>query len=412
MKKTTILIGTILLLVAVALGCTLKEKSTFIPLDDSNWTQEGINSIADANNKFAVDLYKKYSNEFEDENVFFSPYSISSAFAMVYEGARGRTAEEIKDVFYFPNNTAELRTSFAHMYNLINAPNKHYILKTANALWVQKDFPLSQNYLDVVEKFYGGKATNVDFVNNAEGARQTINSWVEEQTNGKIKDLIPKGVLNSLTHLVLINVIYFKGNWGHQFDKDATHKENFTTAEGNVSVDMMFIEEDFPYYENNETQVLELPYKGGNVSMIVFLPKSNLSSFEANLSLEKIEDLIDKLHTQKVEVYIPKFKFETKYFMSEDLKEMGMSTAFSPGADFSGISSRGGLLIQEVIHQAYIDVNEEGTEAAAATAISVGITALPTTAVFKANHPFMFLILDKDTNEILFMGRVLNPSEE
>ena len=410
MKKIILLVG--FFLVVFALGCTLKNSSinssNFVTLNDSGWTPQGVHAISEANNKFAVDLYKKYSSEFENKNVFFSPYSISSAFAMVYEGAHGKTADEIRDVFYFPNDTNELRTSFAHIYNLINTPNKNYILRTANALWVQKDFPFSQDYLNLVEQYYGGKATNVDFINKREEARQTINSWVEEQTNGKIKDLIPRGMLNSLTRLVLTNAIYFKGNWGHQFDKGATHEENFTTPDGNISIDMMYIKEDFPYYEDNETQVLELPYKG-NLSMIVFLPKGNLSDFESNLSIEKINELTSKLHNTEVRVYLPKFKFETKYFMANDLKEMGMPTPFSYGADFTGMSKKGGLLIQSVIHQAYIDVNEEGTEAAAATGVAVGATAYFPQTVFHANHPFMFIILDKNTDEILFMGRVVEP---
>lgn len=406
---------TFILLVAFAFGCVINPQSDIttnnnvLILNDSGWTQDGVHTTAEANNKFAFDLYKKYSSEFKDENVFFSPYSISSAFAMVYEGARGKTADEIEKVFHFSNNASELRTSFAHIYNLINAGSTNYILRTANALWAQKDFPFSQGYLNVIERYYGGKATNVDFVNNREAARQMINNWVEEQTNGKIKDLISKGVLNSATRLVLTNAIYFKGNWSHQFDKDATHKEDFVTPSGNVSVDMMYIKDDFNYYEDNETQVLELPYEGENLSMIVFLPKNNLSTFESNLSVEKIKDLTSKLHSMEVEVYIPKFKFETKYFMSNDLKEMGMPTAFSTGADFTGMHEKGDLLIQSVIHQAYIDVNEEGTEAAAATSISLGITAVKEPIIFKADRPFMFVILDKNTDEILFMGRVTEP---
>ncbi len=397
--------------VAIVFGCVTTPKNITskdaIILKDSGWTSQGFNAVAEANNKFAIDLYKKYSTEFENQNVFFSPYSISSAFAMVYEGARGRTAKEIKNVFYFPGNTSELRTSFAHIYNILNTPNENYTLRTANALWAQKDFPFSQHYFDIIEEFYGGKVTNLNFADE-ESARNIINTWIEQQTNGKIKDLIPKGVLNSATRLVLTNAIYFKGNWSHQFNKNATHKEDFITPDGNISVDMMYIKEDFPYYEKNETQVLELPYKG-NLSMIVFLPRS-LDDFENSLSVEKINDLTSKLHSEEVRVYLPRFKFETKYFMANDLKEMGMPTPFSYGADLTGMSKKGGLLIQSVIHQAYIDVNEEGTEAAAATEVSVGITAVQMhQPVFRANHPFMFIIEDKNTGEILFMGRVTNP---
>jgi len=414
MEKEYLIGLLIIIIVTSSLGCVYMSKEIIKP-NDNNWTQKGVNYTAQSNNKFAIDLYLRYAHAFKDENIFFSPYSISSAFAMVYEGARGKTAEEIKDVFCFPNDTTELRTSFAHIYNILNVGSSNYTLRTANALWAQEDFPFSQNYLNVAKNYYGGKVTNVDFVSNREKARHLINNWVEEQTNGKIKDLIPKGTLDGTTRLVLTNAIYFKGNWTNQFDKNATREDTFYSPNGTINVSMMYTKRYFSYFENDEVQVLELPYNGGNLSMILFLPKGNLDNFENDLSLEKIENLIQQLHINVVRVYLPKFKFETKYFMVDDLREMGMPTPFSPDADFTGMSSKNGLFIKDVIHQAYIDVNEEGTEAAAATSISVEITAIDHESrniVFRADRPFMFLVLEKNTGEILFMGHVTAPRYE
>ncbi|MCD6575559.1 MAG: serpin family protein [Nanoarchaeota archaeon] len=403
----------LLFLVVFVFGCINQpQHNEVIKLNDTGWTQSSVASIAKSNNEFAIDLYLKYASNFNDENVFFSPYSVSSAFAMVYEGADGKTAGEIKDVFHFPENRSELRVSFAHIYNILNSENENYTLKTANALWAQKDYPFSQEYFDTIKNYYGGKVTNVDFINKSEEARRMINSWVESQTNDKIKDLIPPNVLTPDTRLVLTNAIYFKGNWTHPFDKDSTHEETFQSPKGNISVDMMYVKADFNYYENDEVQVLELPYEGENLSMVVFLPKGDLSDFENNLSLEKIENLTQQMSKKEVSVYLPKFKFETKYFMVDDLKEMGMPTAFSANADFTGMSKRGGLFIQNVIHQAYIDVNEEGTEAAAATGIVVGVTGIIEPTIFKADHPFMFVILEENTGEMLFVGRVMSPNYE
>ena len=413
--NSKVLIGIVVVFaIALVFGCVtipknITSKDSTV-LKDSSWTSQGINAVAEANNKFAIDLYKKYSTEFENQNIFFSPYSISSAFAMVYEGARGRTAEEIKNVFYFPGNTSELRTSFAHIYNLINAGSTNYTLRTANALWVQKDFPISTEYLSIVRNYYGGDVVKVDFKNNPSGANQMINKWMDKQTKGKIKDISLHTDL--FTRFIITNAVYFKGNWSHQFDKNATHKENFTTSNGNISVDTMHIEEDFPYYEDNEVQVLELPYRG-KLSMVIFLPKGNLSDFESNLSLEKMNDVLNNLYTEDVIVYLPKFKFEKGYDLTGDLSSMGIKTPFSANANFSGVSKLENLFIQDVIHKTYIDVNEEGTEAAAVTAVSMSITSAlsppPKIFIFRANHPFVFLIMDKRADEILFMGRVTNP---
>jgi len=383
--------------------------------DDSEATPEGVSDVVNSNNQFAFDLYLRLKDDPEhvESNIFFSPYSISVALAMTYEGAKGETAEEIQSVFHFPEDENIRQPSFAKIYNQINKVDKKYELHTANALWAQKDYKFLEEYINTIEKYYVGKVTNVDFIKATEDARITINKWVEEQTNNKIKDLIPAGVLNALTRLVLTNAIYFKGLWIKQFDKKETTEEDFKVSpEKTVKVDMMSIAgEEFNYHENEELQILELLYEGEDLSMLIILPKENdLKSLEDSFSLKKISELRNSLHEQQVNVYIPKFKFETKYFMVKTLKEMGMPTAFSMDADFSGMDGTKDLFIANVIHQAFIDVNEEGTEAAAATGVVMELkAAMPT--VFRADHPFLFMIQERESGNILFLGRVIDPSQ-
>lgn len=381
---------------------------------------QDVSSVVNANNQFAFDLYSKYKSK--DGNIFFSPYSISSAIAMTYEGARGKTADEIRSVFHFPKDDSLRRESFLKINDLINKKDKKYTLHTANALWAQEDYKFLEDYFNLVDKYYGGKATNLDFINETEKSRLIINSWVEEQTNNKIKNLIPLGILNSLTRLVLTNAIYFKGFWLKQFDKKDTKKEDFRVNPDNkIKIQMMRLTgEKFNYAETDKLQILELPYEGKELSMLILLPKEDdLKAVEESLNSEKLSEWKKLLRNEEVNVYLPGFKFETEYFMAQDLNDMGMPTAFTLGidfggeADFSGMTGKKDLNIDEVIHKAFIEVNEEGTEAAAATAVITRCTAslvLRTKVfVFKADHPFIFLIHEMETGNILFMGRVSNP---
>jgi len=377
-------------------------------------------SVVNANNQFAFDLYSKYKSK--DGNIFFSPYSISSAIAMTYEGARGQTAEEMQAVFHFPQDASIRRDSFLKIYQQINKKDKKYKLTTANALWAQKDYSFLEDYFKLIKDYYGGKATNLDFINETEKSRLTINSWVEEQTNDKIKDLIPPRILSSFTRLLLTNAIYFKGYWFKRFDKDSTEEGDFrVTPVNKIKARMMrLIAEEENYVETDRLQILELPYEGGELSMLILLPKDDdLRSVEESLSSQNLSEWKKLLREEKVNVYLPRFKFETKYFMAEDLKGMGMPAAFTPGidfggkADFSGMTGNKRLNIYEVIHQAFVDVNEEGTEAAAATAVLMkgGSAAPRIVKTFKADHPFIFLIQEKATGNILFVGRVTDPTK-
>ena len=378
-------------------------------------SEPDINSVVNSSNQFAFDLYSNLKGK--EGNIFFSPYSLSTAMAMTYEGARGQTAEEIRQVFHYPEDIEILRRGYAGIINQINKKDKKYELRTANALWAQKSYPFLPEYFKTVEKYYGGKVTNVDFVRDTENSRLTINKWVEEQTRNRIKDLIPQGVITSLTRLVLTNAIYFKGNWETQFPKQNTKEADFkVSADKKVRVPMMFIGgRKFNYTENEALQLLELPYAGNELSMLVLLPRNELSEVEPYLKPDKIQDLMKDMRQEEVDVYLPRFKFETKYLMGGEkgiLGRMGMPTAFSEmRADFSGMTGKPDLYITEVVHQAFVEVNEEGTEAAAATGIIMGAKAVLMKKVFRADHPFIFFIQEKRTGAILFFGRVMEPAK-
>ena len=384
--------------------------------NDKGATPAGINSVINANDQFALDLYSQLKNS--EGNIFFSPYSISTALAMVYDGARGKTADEIQSVFHFPTDGDLRKSSFAAIHNQLNKADAKYKLNIANALWAQNDYKFLNDYLTTVQQYYAGKATNVDFKNSTEEARQTINKWVESKTNNKIKDLFPQGSLNNMTRLVLTNAIYFKGTWITQFEKSQTKDDDFRVSSADtIKVQMMRRTDKnskFNYTEDDNIQILEMPYEGDKLSMMVLLPKNDsLSSLESSLSLEKINDWRNKLQEQRVYVFMPKFTFDTKYSMDKTLEKIGMPTAFTSNADFSGMDGTQNLFIQKVIHQAFVNVNEEGTEAVAATGVSmVTKSAMPQQSIiFRADHPFIFIIQDKDNGNILFLGRVVNPKK-
>ena len=392
------------------------------------------NNAVEANNQFGIDLYKRYSaTKNKEENIFFSPFSISSVVAMTYEGAKGKTAEEIQSVFHFPADTKVLREDYQNIYNIINRDstlsNKDvvYKLNTANALWVQKDYKLLESYVSLIKKYYNGEIQNLDFINNAKQAVITINSWVEKKTANRIKNLLSESNVKE-AKLVLTNAIYFKGEWYNKFSKESTKDKDFKiTPSLTIKVPMMEQVDHFRYTESSDVQLLELPYKSypnDELSMLILLPKKNdLASLERGLNIQKLSELVSKLEIKKVDVFLPKFKIETKTEMKNDLNAMGMPTAFSDEADFSGITGRPNLKIDEVIHQTFIENKEEGTEAAAATAVVMIPTApgpMPQEKIyiFNANHPFIFLIQQRtqdnitknELGNILFMGRVVNPS--
>ncbi len=419
MDKKVLAIGSILIMIGIVTATTFLFIFPYQPdqppkANDANSSQEGILEVVNANNQFAFELYSEL-NKVEGNNMFYSPYSISTAIAMTYEGARGKTADEMKSVFHYPEKEI-LRSNSAAIYNNLNKVNKAYELMTGNALWVQEDCPFLEEYKSNVEEFYGGKAAVLNFITETEKSRLTINSFIEEQTNGKIKNLIPRNKLKSSVKLVITNAIYFKGDWEWKFDKSDTVDQDFKiTPEEVVRVPMMHMAPDkteFNYVDMENLQILELPYKGEEISMLILLPKENLESIDSDLNSEKLEEWKSQMQKTKLDkIYLPKFEFDSKYFMKETLIKMGMPTAFGDTADFSGMTSAESLKIGSVIHQAYVKVDEEGTEAAAATAVIMVTKSSPMPGkVFRADHPFIFLIQEKETGNILFLGRVTDPT--
>ncbi len=434
MNQKFLLIVIALLMVAVVTAAAVYFLFPYEPkqppkADDVGSTPQGIQQVVNANNQFSFELYSKLS-DLEDSNIFYSPYSISAALAMTYEGAKGQTANEMKSVFHFPESNI-LRPNFAGIYNDINIGNDAYELRTGNALWIQQDYPFLEDYTSKVEKYYGGKAANLDFIEETEKSRQTINSFIEEQTNNKIKDLIPSGMLNPMTRLVLTNAIYFKGTWEWEFDKSDTRDQDFKiTPTNTIKTPMMFMDPDkarFNYADLEKLQILELPYKGEKTSMFILLPKqgedydyetgerivSDYTLRDIELSSEKLNEYKAQMQETKLDsISLPKFEFDAKYSMTEALSNLGMPTAFDANsADFSGITGKKDLFISFVIHQAYVKVDEKGTEAAAATATGMEIASMRPRNIFNADHPFMFIIQERETGNILFMGRVTDPTK-
>lgn len=421
-SKIKILIAVLIVLILgissyVACYFIFAEKPEITVLDAYGSTPVGITSVVNANNSFAFDLYSEYKDS--NDNIFFSPYSISSALAMTYEGASGKTAEQMQSVFGFPSDATIRRPSYASIYNQLNKADSGYTIGMANALWVDKKYTVQSDYLDVVSKYYGGQATNVDFKNETEKTRGQINKWVEDKTNNKIKDLFPMNSIQNTTKLVLANAIYFKGSWLDEFNSSQTEDRDFKTSSNKkIQVPTMSKNGSYRYYEDSDLQAVKIPYKSDKMSMMIILPKDGkLEAVEKNLSVDKLSSWDSDTSYQQVDLYIPKFKVNTSYTLTKTLKDMGMPLAFSNLADFSKLNmdKDNKLKIDIVVHKAYVDVNEEGTEAAAAT--GVGMMRITSVAepedepkVFRADHPFIFLIRDTENGNILFAGRINDPT--
>jgi serpin B len=370
-------------------------------------------------NAFAVDLYAQLSKQ--PGNLFFSPESISTAFGMAYAGAHGGTATEMQHVFHFTLPPDRLHPAMGALLTEMNAQHKGYELRVADALWAQQDASFMPDYLKLVQTDYGAGFHRVNFEISPDSVRTIINAWVEKQTDDKIKDLIGPGAINATTRLVLTNAIYFKGGWQNQFESGATQKEEFhLSATQWVMAPMMHRTGGYSYYDGGTFQALELPYAGNEISMVVLLPKENdgLAALETSFASGIAGDWIQKLApVDKVILTLPRFTMTQQFELSSALSAMGMAQAFSGSADFSGMTGKPDFSISAAIHKAYIDVNEQGTEAAAATSIVMRATAMrreipePPPIVFRADHPFLFILLDSKSGSMLFLGRVADPTK-
>ena len=382
-------------------------------------SQADIAALVAGNNDFAFDLYRVLKGT--GGNFFYSPYSISEALAMTYAGARGETEQDMAQAlnFYLPQeclhpafNSLDLQLK-QRGEGAKGKDDKGFRLHVVNAIWGQKDYEFLGEFLDVLAQNYGAGLRILDFVNQTEQSRLTINKWVSDQTEEKIKDLIPEGVINQLTRLVLTNAIYFNAAWQHPFNEDATSDGLFHLLSNNdVTVPMMKQTESLRYTEGDDYQAVELPYDGQELSMVILLPKAGqYQAFEDKLDAEFVKAIIDDLETQEVTLTMPKFEYESSLGLKEALKTLGMGVAFTADADLSGMNGERDLFIQDVLHKAFVSVDEAGTEAAAATAVIVGLTALPPKPVpVTIDRPFIFFIRDIPTDSTIFVGRVLNPA--
>ena len=368
-------------------------------------------ALVQGNNAFGLDLYGQLRRP--PGNLFLSPHSIATALAMACGGARGDTAAQMARALHCTLAEDELGPAYAALDGELNAGGKtDYQLSIANRLWGQKRFPFLDSYRELTARCFGAPVEELDF-QQPEAARSTINRWVEEQTHEKIKDLLPAGSISGDTRLVLTNAIYFLGNWQKQFEEKATRDAAFYPAAGKeTQVPMMYQQSHFRLGAADGLQLLELPYKGERLSMLVLLPdqRDGLPKLEASLSAGKLEGWLKTLVRREVRVSLPKFKLSSQFILNDPLSALGMTLPFGDKADFSGMDGRRDLYISVVVHKAFVDVNERGTEAAAATGIAMKAMAMgPPPAQFRADHPFLFLIRDEPSGSILFFGRMAEP---
>jgi serpin B len=380
-------------------------------------------AVVASNTRFGLDIYHELSAVSKpNENVLISPFSISAALAMTYAGAGGRTAQQMSDVLRFTIPSSQVHPAFGELLRDLTAHRSGYQLDIANRLFAQQRYPFETAFKNITGTDYGAPLEEVDFVKDTEGSRRRINEWVENQTNDKIRDLLPSGSVKDNTRLVLTNAIYFDGSWKNKFDKSFTHDETFFAASGTPStVAMMHQQQAFRYAERPGYQMLELPYAGDDLSLVVMLPNSRdgLDNVEASLTPDEWSAGLDAMYQTSVNVSLPKFTFDSSFKLVDALKALGMTDAFDKErADLKRIADPASesLYIDDALHKAFIDVNEEGTEAAAATAIIVGAVstcfcAPPQPKTFDADHPFLFALRDVHTGSLLFLGRVADPGK-
>ncbi len=382
---------------------------------------EGSAGVAESSNLFAFDLYRQLSQS-EEGNIFFSPFSITSALGMAYAGAGGDTRSQMALVLHFQGEPGGVHAGFSSLQESLYAVQLSGAveLNTANALWAQSGYDFKDGYLDLTTRHYASAVFQVDFRQSADPARLTINDWVEEKTRGKVEDLLSPGSVNEMTRLVLTNAVYFKGNWRFPFEPAVTGDASFRVdGQTAVTVPMMRQTREFGYFEDHAVQVLRMPYVDPSLAMVVVLPKDKdgIADLEKDLNVDHLDEWLGGLDTKKVRVFLPRFTVEDKFFLADTLMKMGMRDAFRPGdADFSGMAdTRESLFISQVVHKAFVDVTERGTEAAAATAVAVmgGLAVAPEEPpVFRADHPFVFFILHRDSRIVLFMGKVKYPQKK
>ena len=419
-----------MLLVMLVSACTpqggnsnsFPEISSSIPRDMEPAVPSGnLEKLVKGNTSFGINLFQAVKQG--DENLIFSPYSISVALAMAQAGARAETLQQINDVLSFSLPFEDLHPAInALQLELNNRENsdyeedkKDFELNIVNSIWGEKTYTFMPEYLDLLAENYGAGLRLVDFMNQPDASRKEINQWVSDQTNDRIQDLLPENSITNLTRLVLTNAIYFKASWLHQFDPDMTQDGDFTLLNGEiVQVPMMRQTETFGYAREDAYQLISLPYEGNKLSMLIILQDdNNFRQVEEAIREIDIPSLVRSVSYSQLDLRMPKFKIESSFGLVDHLDAMGVKDAFIPNvADFSGMDGTRDLYISAVQHKAFIEVDETGTEAAAATAVVVGFESMPIDEPLKVNidRPFIFIIVDNKTGSVLFLGRVINPA--
>jgi len=399
-----------------AAGEVLKSDKERITSPDVNPSEQAL--LVEGNSAFAFELYKALKGE--EGNLFYSPYSISLALAMTYAGARGETAQQMAATLQFILEQDRLHPAFNWLdaelasrgEGAAGKDGEGFRLNIVNAIWGQKDYEFLTDFLDVLAENYGAGLRILDFITETEASRLAINQWVSDQTEERIKDLIPQGAIDALTRLVLTNAIYFNAAWENPFDGNMTADGPFYLLDGGqVIVPMMKQTKAFGYTEGEGYQAVELLYDGCELSMVILLPEAGkFEAFEEGLQAQQVDAIINDLQETQVTLTMPRFEFDSEFNLKDTLAEMGMPIAFSSDADFSGMTGKRELCISDVVHKAFVAVDEAGTEAAAATAVIMKLTAVPEPPVeVTLDRPFIFLIRDIETGAILFVGRVMNP---
>jgi serpin B len=425
MKKIVVIVLALVLMLPVIASIQLAQPAAadVLESDKERITSPDVSPseqtlLVEGNSAFAFALYQALKGN--EGNLFYSPYSISLALAMTYAGARGETAEQMADTLNFILEQEKLHPAFNWLdaelakrgEGAAGKDGEGFRLNIVNAIWGQKDYEFLSDFLDVLAENYGAGLRILDFIAETEKSRVTINDWVSDQTEDRIEDLIPQGVITELTRLVLTNAIYFNAAWEYPFHEDMTADGQFYLPDGGqVIVPMMKQTESFGYTEGEGYQAVELLYDGGELSMVILLPEAGqFEAFEEGLQARQVSDIISVLQPTEVALTMPRFEFDSEFSLKDTLAEMGMPIAFTENADFSGMTGKPELLISDVVHKAFVAVDEAGTEAAAATAVEMALTSVPPPPVeVTIDRPFIFLIRDIETGAILFVGRVLNP---
>lgn len=398
-------------IVLVAYSCKNNDPVDEIPTD-IEMTLKSV-KLVEADNQFGLELFKKINEtDVENKNIMISPLSVSLALAMAYNGAEGETRAQMEEMLHKVGLTPdEINQSYKTLVDALKNHDAKVVFEIANAIFYDKDFSVKSDFLNTNKSSYNAEIKALDFGDSGKTLK-TINDWVNDKTHKKIDKILDQ--ISPYDMMVLLNAVYFNGEWTYRFEKENTTDKEFHLSDGtSTNVPTMMIEEDFNYYGNNQIEMLELPYGGGKYSMVIFLPKEG-TSIDQTIGLltpENMETWYGEMVNQSKTVYLPRFEFAYGKKLNDELMALGMIDAFNGNANFKGITDAMQLFISDVIHKSYIKVDEKGTEAAAVTAVVIRTTSAGPGSDFVVNHPFAFAIKEKDTNAILFIGKVLNPKQ-